>query len=134
MFFEPLQLFSTLDSTTKSAPPEVHHADRRKRARSRVHWPVLIFRDSGPEAIEIVTEDLSSTGFFCFSQIAFACGERVTCAIRIPKHDTLGNEQTLTLLCKARVMRVERPSMKATMGIACRIEEYRCWLKDRDWA
>ena len=132
MFFEPLQLFSTLDSATKPVLPELPQPNRRKQTRSRVRWPVLIFSDSEPEAVESVTEDLSSTGFFCFSEVAFACGELLTCTIRIPKLGRRGSVQTLTLLCKARVMRVERTSTKSTIGIACHIEDYRCWPKDSD--
>jgi hypothetical protein len=132
MFFEPLKLFSTLDSAEKLAFPEVRDPDRRKRTRSKVRCPILIFRETDQEAVESVTENLSSAGFFCFSEIVFTCGEPLTCTIRIQQHDSRANE--LTLLCKARVMRVEHTSSKATTGIACHIEDYRCWPKDPDWA
>jgi hypothetical protein len=132
MFFEPLKLFSALDSAAKLPFPEVRHPDRRKRTRSKVRWPVLIFRETDQETVESVTENLSSAGFFCFSEVVFTCEEPLTCTIRIPQHNSRVNE--LTLLCKARVMRVEHTSSKATIGIACRIEDYRCWPKDPDWA
>ena len=136
MFSELLSRSSTVDSTTKSALSSPRHSDRRRRSRSKVRWPVLIFRGSGPETVESVTEDVSSAGFFCFTEspeCAFASGELITCTIRLPKHDVHRNDQTLTLLCKARVVRVVHSS-RAAMGIACHIEDYCCWLKEPDWA
>src|SRR4051812_27968784 len=61
--------------------------ERRKRVRTRLHWPVLMFCDKpGSEAIESVTRDLSSSGFFCLMRGPLTEGEYLVCSIKIPTH------------------------------------------------
>jgi hypothetical protein len=99
--------------------------ERRKRVRTRLHWPVLLFRDRpGAEAIESVTCNLSSSGFFCLTQVQLMEGERLVCSIRIPTHDPHGKHLERTLECMVQVMRAVPQEGGDSFGVACRIEDY----------
>lgn len=98
--------------------------ERRKRMRTLVHWPVLLLRDRGAEAIDTVTQNLSSGGFYCLSPLALTPGESILCALRVPAHDPNGGNRALALECKVSVLRAEAAS-DGFFGIACRIEDYR---------
>src|SRR5689334_16327236 len=66
-------------------------AERRRRVRTRLRWPILMFRETpSSEAIDSVTEDLSSSGFYCLTNAPLLEGERLICSIRIPTHDPEG--------------------------------------------
>ena len=101
-------------------PPE-----RRKRTRNSLHWSVLLFRNNGTEAVESLTRDLSSSGFYCVTRIAFTPGERLICTLSIPTHDPNGTQLERRLECKARVLRVEPQGADGAFGLACQIEDYR---------
>ena len=99
--------------------------ERRKRVRTRLHWPVLLFRNRpGSEAIESVTRDLSSSGFFCVTRVQMIEGEQLICSIKIPTHDPHGKHLERTLECRVSVLRVIPQESSDTFGIACRIEDY----------
>ena len=110
-----------------SQPAELEHPlppERRKRTRNNLHWSVLLFRNDGADAVESLTRDLSSSGFYCVTGVAFAPGERLICALSIPTHDPNGKQLELRLECKARVMRVEPQGADGAFGLACQIEDY----------
>lgn len=99
--------------------------ERRKRVRTRLHWPLLLFRDrSGSAAIESVTRDLSSSGFFCLTRVELVVGEKLVCSIKIPTHDPHGKHLERTLECKVQVLRVIPQETSGSFGVACRIEDY----------
>jgi hypothetical protein len=126
MSANPLELFAAYVSLNKpTEPPITLHLERRKRARTRVHWPVLFFRNQAAEAVESLTQDLSSGGFYCLSKTPFASGEGLRCTLKIPTHDPGGKERERTLECKVRVTRVEVAAREEFYGIACQIEDYR---------
>ena len=99
--------------------------ERRKKVRTRLHWPVLLFRDKpGSDAIESVTRDLSSSGFYCWTRIQLVEGEQLICSIKIPTHDPHGKQLERTLECSVHVLRVVPQESNDSFGIACRIEDY----------
>ena len=98
--------------------------ERRKRVRAKVHWHVLLFRDGAGEAIESLTQDLSSTGFYCLSPTPFASGDCLICALEVPMHDPTGSECALALQCRVRIVRSESLADRELCGIACQIEDY----------
>jgi hypothetical protein len=103
----------------RSAP-----AERRRRARARVHWPIALFpNQTGEDAVETVTQNLSSDGFYCLSRKRFIVEELLLCTLRIPMTGLGGRESHLE--CRARVVRVEENTADGEYGIACRIEDYR---------
>ena len=100
-------------------------AERRKRVRTRLYWPVLLFRDGiGTTNIESVTRDLSSSGFYCMTRVQLLEGERLVCSIKIPTHDPHGKNLERTLECRVRVVRVVPQESSDLFGVACRIEDY----------
>src|SRR5579859_6058280 len=79
------------------------HPERRGRVRATVHWPVVFFRNGSTNAIESITQNLSSSGFYCHSQILIAPGEFLVCAIKLPAYDPSGHERPRVLECRVQV-------------------------------
>jgi hypothetical protein len=123
MAANPLELFAAHRGLSESSEAEDSVRDRRRRARTTVHWQVQFFRKHTLEAVESLTENLSSEGFYCHSNIPFATGELLMCTLRLPRHDAGGRGPDCRLECEIRVMRVEPGD--EFYGVACRIEEYR---------
>jgi len=99
--------------------------ERRKRVRTRLHWPVLMFGDrQGTENIESVTRDLSSSGFYCLTRVPLFEGEQLVCSIKIPTHDPHGKNLERTLECRVRVVRVAPQDSGDLFGVGCRIDDY----------
>jgi hypothetical protein len=99
-------------------------AERRSRARVRVHWPVLLFPSQiGEDAVQTITQNLSSQGFYCLSSRPFTVGELLLCTLQIPMNDLNAGERHLE--CQVRVVRVENNASGGQYGIACRMEDYR---------
>jgi hypothetical protein len=125
MSANPLELFSAYGGLAKPAElPAPHSSERRKRARTRLHWPVLLFRSHAADAIESLTRDLSSEGFYCLAKMPFTVGESLICTLKVPTHDPNGKHLERSLECKVRVMRVEPQAEEGMFGIACWIEDY----------
>lgn len=83
----------------------------------------MLLADDG-QAIETVTHNLSSSGFYCFAPTPLKPGGSLVCTLKVPAYDPKSKECTLTLECKALVLRVEAVA-EGSFGIACRIEDYR---------
>jgi PilZ domain len=99
--------------------------ERRRRARTRLHWPVLMQREHHQsQIIESTTRDLSSGGFYCLTRVHLVEGEQLHCSMKIPTHDPRGKNPERTLECTVRVLRVVPQDSSDVFGIACRIEDY----------
>jgi PilZ domain len=112
---------------TLKRPADVENplrTERRKRARNQLHWSLLLFRNQSADAVESLTRDLSSSGFYCITGVAFTPGEQLICTLRVPTHDPNGKLLEQRLECKVRVVRVEPLSADGTFGLACQIEDY----------
>jgi hypothetical protein len=83
-----------------------------------------LFRNEAANAVESLTRDMSSGGFYCVTGIAFTPGERLICTLKIPTHDPNGKHLERRLECEVRVMRVEPQGAEGTFGLACQIEDY----------
>jgi hypothetical protein len=120
------QMSTAFAGMNKRSELEQHFAsERRKRVRTKVHWPLSLFRNQGTEAVESLTQDLSSNGFYCLSNVRFLPDELLTCALRIPTHDPSGRHLERSLGCRARVLRVEpHETDEGIYGVACQIEDW----------
>jgi hypothetical protein len=131
MFANPLEVFPAYrgpkNSSNGDAPSRhpVVHPDRRTRVRTTVHWPIVVFRHGSSDAIESVTQNLSSSGFYCHCQTLIAPGEFLICAIKFPSYDPSGHERPRILECRVQVKRVEPEPAGDCFGIACHIQDYR---------
>jgi len=99
--------------------------ERRSRTRMRVHWRVCFWGGPLTEAVETVTRDLSSDGFYCFCKVPFVPGERLACRLRIPGFQFEAGALNVELECRVRVIRTEEANGDGSFGVGCRIEEYR---------
>jgi PilZ domain len=99
--------------------------ERRKRFRSHVHWEVCFFGADVGRTVETITENLSCTGFHCFSPVPLIAGDLLTCRLRVPSRQPSNNRRESSLECKVRVVRVEPAGERQTYGVACEIENYR---------
>jgi len=120
----PLELFATCAGMGKAVALDADAQERRKRVRTQVHWTVLLFREHTSKAVTTLTQNLSSSGFYCLSRTPFALGEQLFCSLEVPTHDPLGKERSLPLECRARVVRVDPEPGNTRYGIACQIEDY----------
>jgi hypothetical protein len=98
-------------------------SERRKRVRSRVHWPLCLFVNEEEGPIATFTQDLSSGGFYCLTDRPFRVGETLTCLLKVPTYVPDGRYVEQWLECRVRVMRVESLD-ESGYGIAYRIEDY----------
>jgi hypothetical protein len=125
MSANPLELSAAYSGLSK--PLELENSlplERRRRARNHLHWSILLFRDHAVDAVESLTRNLSSGGFYCVAGVAFTPGERLICTLKIPTHDPNGKHLEQRLECKVRVVRVEPQGTEGTFGLACQIEDY----------
>jgi len=122
---DSLELVAAWSGLTNGIAGNSCGVERRKRVRTRLHWPVLMFRNRpGSDAIESVTRDLSSSGFFCLMRVQLIEGEWLVCSIKIPTHDPHGKHMERTLECRVQVLRVVSQESPDSFGVACRIEDY----------
>jgi PilZ domain len=132
MLANPLEVMSDFpgphgsNNGLRDAPnhPPTGRTERRMRVRTMLHWPIMFFRNGSGEAVESVTQNLSSSGFYCHSRVAITPGESLHCALTIPSHDPSGHEKARVLECRVRVTRVEPGLTEHTFGIACQIQDY----------
>src|SRR5689334_24654461 len=80
--------------------------DRRKRARVKVQWP-LHFAGGAGKAIEAVTHDLSSQGFYCLTSTPLVPGETRVCTLSLPANHPEQLNAVIPVHCRVRVVRVE---------------------------
>lgn len=110
--------------------PNVARVERRSRVRTNVHWKVTIFREHSSGAVEAVTENLSSDGFYCLTAARFAAGEGLVTLLHVPAHDPRDRKLTHVFRCEARVVRVEATHVDGWFGAAFHIVDYCVWGGD----
>jgi PilZ domain len=120
----PLELLTTCGGMDKAGAADADRQERRKRVRTQVHWTILLFRETTSKAVATITQNLSSSGFYCLSRSPFSLGEQLFCSLEVPTHDPLDKGRTAPLECRARVVRVEPERGNGRFGIACQIEDY----------
>jgi len=119
-----------VDFSPAAEPRAVVHgyigsAERRKRTRMRLRWRVDLLVLNATGAIETVTRDLSSCGFYCWSPISFVVGDRMTCILTAPAHCREKPDCILSIECQVRIVRTEPPNKDGFYGLGCEINDYR---------
>ena len=102
--------------------------ERRQRVRFPVSCEITFFGSSSGRVLEFITQNISSTGFYFRSQVAFAVGDWFRCLLKMPSYEPSAGSQ-LTLDCLVRVVRIEAAE-PGSFGVACRIEDYRSHAMD----
>src|ERR1019366_9866650 len=123
MSTNPLELPAVYGGPNKPATDSLP-AERRRRARNHLHWAVLLFRDHAEDAVESLTRNLSSSGFYCLSEVAFTPGERLVCTLKVPSHDPKGKLFEQGLECQVRGLGVAPQSQEVRFVVPRRIEDY----------
>lgn len=113
---------SILEAT--KSPKAGSRPERRKRIRAQVHWQVVFANKGAANSGVIVTQDLSSTGFYCITTEIFVTGQTLACTLTVPVHHRLGVEPGLALQCTVQVVRAEPVGNEGLHGVAFRIENY----------
>jgi hypothetical protein len=100
-------------------------ADRRRRPRLRLAYPLRIHLPGESIWVETTTEDLSCEGFSCISDRSFSLHQVLECELLIPSEE-LGRPmgRNLVLRCQAQVVRVVTNGHEAPVSLACRLDDY----------
>jgi hypothetical protein len=99
------------------------HPNRRRWARSRVHWP-LLFQGEHGAIVETITDNLSSDGFYCVADAPFVPGKVFDCTLSVPAYYPDDVTRMISVLCRVRVVRVETLGRSGLFGVGCCIEDY----------
>jgi len=116
-------LFPQPASQKKSVFAAPSRPDRRRRVRTHLHVPVFFFASGERAAVETMTQDLSSQGFYCVSPVPFPVNGLVPCNMKIPVYQPDRSEQFVPMSCRVRIARVELLA-DSNYGIGCAIEDY----------
>ena len=107
------------EMSTALDPPTGTAGERRKRARMRLEFPVVLIRNSAGGEISGTTLNVSGDGFYCLVPSAAAqAGETLSGILALG----VAGARRIRLYCDLRVVRVE-PRTEG-FGVACRIEQY----------
>jgi hypothetical protein len=120
----PIQQLS-LDVEMAEVPAKPRVADRRKRTRAQLHWPLLFSLLGSTETVQTTTHDVSSDGFYCIANARFVPGEDRHCTLTVPTYQPNVENSHLQVICKVRVIRVEITAERGFYGIGCQIIDYR---------
>jgi hypothetical protein len=107
--------------------------ERRNSTRLKLTSAVRIHRRGELQAVETVTEDLSSEGFYCISERPFSPHEWLECELTISSaQPSAPLDKGLVLRCTAEVVRLLPAGPR--FGLACRFENYSLTpLATRQW-
>lgn len=96
--------------------------ERRRSMRMPLRLTATLIRRNGG-TLSTVTENLSSSGFYCRAKDRLAPGEEFDCSIALSPDYARSLERQFLLLCCGRVARVE-PVDADWFGLGCTINEY----------
>lgn len=121
-----LQALMSSPSLTHSKVLPHEFADRRRRPRLRLAYPLRLLPADRRSSIETTTVDISCEGFFCLTESTLKLREKLDCELVIPagKDDPEALEETIVLRLHAEVVRIVRHSSDSPFGIGCRIADY----------
>ena len=81
-----------------------------------------LFRAEETRGVETSTENISSDGFCCITELPFSPGEQLGCEIVIPGQPA--GHDALVLRCRVEVVRAAAHGLSAGYGVACRLLDY----------
>ena len=101
MMLDGMDILRSQGGGTGTAPNEyTFRPDRRKRPRTRLHWPLRLLKEGAQEEIETLTQNLSSGGFYCLSTATLTPGETVLCTFTVPAYDPRSADRTISIRCE----------------------------------
>jgi hypothetical protein len=103
----------------------IGNADRRRRPRLRLAYPLRIHLPGERVWVETKTEDLSCEGFSWLSERSFSLDQILDCELVIADEEPDRRvRNSLVLRCRALVVRVGRNGHEGAYRLACHFEDY----------
>jgi hypothetical protein len=122
---------SVLRTDEKNPPREENLlTERRKRDRLSLRLPVRFLGADGSWGVSCWTENISSTGFYCFCPERLMVGERREVQLSLPARGYSRGGGSVDLYCQVRVMRIEPVGLGPGFGVACAIQKYALTLEE----
>jgi hypothetical protein len=121
---DSIEVFAQRDPQDPAEASAWSGPERRRRSRSTLRCPLTLFGCNSTEAVNSTTDNISCEGFYCLTPSPYRTGERLTALVRIPAYDPNSKEQTCTLSCQVRVVRVDPCDGEGLYGMACGIDDY----------
>lgn len=106
-------------------------SERRKLTRCALKWPLLLWRRDGVRAVQGVTRNISSEGFYCSTKTSFMPGESLECCVEMASQDQEGNRIFIDLHCQVEVVRVDIIGVTPEFGLACKLLSYSILLRQK---
>ena len=100
-------------------------ADRRKRQRAVVEWPLRLWR-AHQHVLDSYTVNVSSRGLYCCSPQPFSPGEALVGVLEIPGLGAQFESRKLLLRCELLVMRVDLLATAAIVELPAGSSTTRC--------
>ena len=122
---KPAEHFSAYADGRDQAWEAPLRLERRRRARTPLHWHVCFFDVDGVGTVETTTQDLSSAGFQCLSPVEFLPGRVTTCTLKVPAYQPHSAARMLSLECSIRIVWAKPAAQEGLYAIGCKIEDYR---------
>jgi PilZ domain len=98
--------------------------ERRKQERLALRLPVRFNSLDGSPAMNCMTENISSNGFYCICPEALVPGERRDVHLSLPARGYSRSGADVDLQCQVRVVRIDSIGTGPGFGVACQIERY----------
>jgi|SRR5579884_1493300 len=100
--------------------------EHRSRPRTNLHVPLYLLPVGSSELIQTETENVSMSGFFCYSSRLHAPGERFRFLLRLsPSASDAQPARPVYLDGLAEVVHVRIGHSAQGFGLGCRVEGYR---------
>lgn len=96
--------------------------ERRRGRRLPLRLSATLIRRNGA-IVPTITENLSSSGFYCHARERLIPGEEFDCSISLHSEGPANPQRQLVLICKGRVARVEFVAADR-YGVGCAIDDY----------
>jgi PilZ domain len=124
MQVDSIEILGQCDPNDPSGTSAWAGPERRRRTRTPLRCPITLFRCNSTDAVESTTSNLSCEGFHCLVESEYLIGDQLTALLRIPAFDPSGKEQSCTLSCLVRVIRVDACNREGIYGLSCAIDAY----------
>ena len=99
--------------------------EHRNRPRTNLRAVLFLLSANGLELVETQTENVSMSGFFCYSKHLFAPGEQIRFLMKLSAGRELPAAIPMCLEGCAEVIRVTVGGSSAPFALGCHVESYR---------
>lgn len=100
--------------------------ERRMYERVKLRCTVTLWDPQSGEVTRVITENISSHGFYALSPTIYAPGTRLQAVLELPSNnsDEKSGRAASSICCQVRVVRIESSNTDSGVGIGFEIETY----------